>query len=98
MSEKHLSVANDIKALALINVEDIFWFTLTATDAEIEERYGTEARAIEVADKYLTIAIRAEALELSLSGWSMMYSQPLKDSNERIEKTAYFYDNTGDDK
>ena len=34
-----LSVANDIAALALINIQDIFRFVLTAKDDEIEERY-----------------------------------------------------------
>ena len=91
MNEK-LSVAKDIKALALINIQDIFWFTITATDEEIEDRYGSEARAIEVAEKYLEIAMRASVLEYDLKGWSMEYSVPIKGKNERIEKTAYFYD------
>jgi hypothetical protein len=91
MSEK-LSVAKDIKALALINIQDIFRFTITATDEEIEDRYGSEARAIEVAEKYLEIAMRTSVLEYDLNGWSMKYSVPIKDKNERIEKTAYFYD------
>ena len=91
MSEQ-LSVAKDIKALALINIQDIFRFTITATDKEIEDRYGSEARAIEVAEKYLEIAMRASVLEYDLKGWSVTYSVPIKDKNERIEKTAYFYD------
>ena len=91
MSEQ-LSVAKDIKALALINIQDIFWFTITATDEEIEDRYGSEARAIEVAEKYLEIAMRTSVLEYDLKGWSVTYSVPIKDKNERIEKTAYFYD------
>ena len=91
MSEQ-LSVAKDIEALALINIQDIFWFTITATDKEIEDRYGSEARAIEVAEKYLEIAMRTSVLEYDLKGWSVTYSVPIKDKNERIEKTAYFYD------
>ena len=91
MSEQ-LSVAKNIKALALINIQDIFWFTITATDEEIEDRYGSEARAIEVAEKYLEIAMRTSVLEYDLKGWSVTYSVPIKDKNERIEKTAYFYD------
>jgi len=91
MSEQ-LSVTKDIKALALINIQDIFRFTITATDKEIEDRYGSEARAIEVAEKYLEIAMRASILEYDLKGWSMKYSVPIKGKNERIEKTAYFYD------
>ena len=91
MSEQ-LSVAKDIKALALINIQDIFRFTITATDKEIEDRYGSEARAIEIAEKYLEIAMRASVLEYDLKGWSMKYSVPIKGKNERIEKTAYFYD------
>ena len=91
MSEQ-LSVAKDIKALALINIQDIFRFTITATDEEIEDRYGSEARAIEVAEKYLEIAMRTSVLEYDLKGWSVTYSVPIKDKNERIEKTAYFYD------
>ena len=91
MSEQ-LSVAKDIKALALINIQDIFRFTITATDKEIEDRYGSEARAIEVAEKYLEIAMRTSVLEYDLKGWSVTYSVPIKDKNERIEKTAYFYD------
>lgn len=89
---KQLSVAKDIEALALINIQDIFRFTITATDEEIEDRYGSEARAIEVAEKYLEIAMRASVLEYDLKGWSMKYSVPIKGKNERIEKTAYFYD------
>ena len=91
MSEQ-LSVAKDIEALALINIQDIFRFTITATDKEIEDRYGSEARAIEVAEKYLEIAMRSSVLEYDLKGWSMKYSVPIKGKNERIEKTAYFYD------
>ena len=91
MSEQ-LSVAKDIEALALINIQDIFRFTITATDKEIEDRYGSEARAIEVAEKYLEIAMRTSVLEYDLKGWSVTYSVPIKDKNERIEKTAYFYD------
>ena len=91
MSEQ-LSVAKDIEALALINIQDIFRFTITATDEEIEDRYGSEARAIEIAEKYLEIAMRASVLEYDLKGWSMKYSVPIKGKNERIEKTAYFYD------
>ena len=91
MSEQ-LSVAKDIKALALINIQDIFRFTITATDEEIEDRYGSEARAIEIAEKYLEIAMRTSVLEYDLKGWSVTYSVPIKDKNERIEKTAYFYD------
>ena len=91
MSEQ-LSVAKDIKALALINIQDIFRFTITATDKEIEDRYGSEARAIEVAEKYLEIAMRTSVLEYDLNGWSVTYSVPIKGKNERIEKTAYFYD------
>lgn len=91
MSEQ-LSVAKDIKALALINIQDIFRFTITATDEEIEDRYGSEARAIEIAEKYLEIAMRASVLEYDLKGWSIKYSVPIKGKDERIEKTAYFYD------
>lgn len=91
MSSK-LSVANDIKALALINIQDIFRFMITATDDEITERYGTEARAIEIADKYLDIACRVDFIQDSIKGWSMTYTQPIKDSDERREYKAYFYD------
>ena len=87
-----LSVANDIKALALINIQDIFRFMLTATDDEITERYGSEARAIEIADKYLDIAFRVDFIQDSIKGWSMTYTQPIKDSDERREYKAYFYD------
>ena len=91
MSEQ-LSVAKDIKALALINIQDIFRFMITATDKEIEDRYESEARAIEVAEKYLEIAMRTSVLGYDLNGWSVTYSVPIKGKNERIEKTAYFYD------
>lgn len=89
----HLSVANDITALALINVQDIFNFVLTAKDDEIEERYGTEERAIKIAEQYMEIAERAQRMQMVfLQGWSMKYSQPIKDSDERITKEAYFFD------
>ena len=91
--KNHLSVANDITALALINVQDIFNFVLTAKDDEIEERYGTEERAIKIAEQYIEIAERAQGMQsMFLQGWSMKYSQPIKDSDERITKEAYFYD------
>lgn len=94
MEEKKesLSVANDIAALALINIRDIFYFVLTAKDDEIEERYGSERIAIDIAEKYLEIATKAKLLENRVSGWSMKYSQPIKGSNDRREYTARFYD------
>ena len=48
-------VLTEINALGLINVLDIFKFTLTAKDAEIEKRYGSEEKALQVADKYLSL-------------------------------------------
>lgn len=92
MSKEKLSVANEIKALALINIQDIFRFTLTATDEAIEERYGTEERALKVAREYLDIATVVDMLEHPIKGWSMRYSKPIKDSDERKEYTAYFFD------
>ena len=90
--KEHLSVGNNIKALALINIQDIFRFTITASDEEIIDRYGTEERALSVAEKYLDIALKAEILEHPLKGWSMKYTMPVKGSDERIDYTAYFYD------
>ena len=92
MSKEQLSVGNNIKALALINIQDIFRFTITATDEEIIDRYGTEERALSVAEKYLDIALRAEMLEYPLKGWSMKYTMPEKGSDKRKEFVAYFYD------
>lgn len=92
----HLSVADNIKALALINIEDIFRFVLSAKDSEIEERYVTEERAIDVAEKYLEIALKAQMLEHSIKGWSMEYSQPIKGSEERMKHKAYFYTERGE--
>lgn len=94
MSEEHvaLSVANDIKALALINIRDIFQFMITATDDEIIARYRSEERAVDIADRYLDIGMKVSMLEHSPSGWSMQYSMPIKNSDERREYTAYFYD------
>lgn len=92
-NKQWLSVANDIKALALINIQDIFNFVLTAEDADIEERYGTEERAIAVAEKYLEIARKVDIIEYSLKGWSMKYSQPVKgNTDERRTHEAHFYD------
>lgn len=92
MGKEKLSVANVIKALALINIQDIFKFMITATDDEIIDRYGSEETAINIAEKYLQIATKAEFLELPLQGWSMKYSMPIKDSDERAEHEATFYD------
>ena len=94
MSKKRttLSVIHDIQALALINIEDIFQFVLTAKDAEIEKRYDDEANAIRIAEKYLDIALRVGILEERLAGWSMTYSQPLTNSDDRVTKKACFYD------
>lgn len=87
-----LSVAHDITALALVNIQDIFYFVLTAKDDEIEERYGSERVAIEIAEKYLEIAREVQFLEHGISGWSMKYSQPVRGTDSRIEKNACFYD------
>ena len=91
MNKEQLSIGNSIKALALINIQDIFRFTLTAKDAEIKERYGSEESAVCVAEKYLDIALKASILENALAGWSMNYTMPIKDSDERANYTAYFY-------
>ena len=92
MSKEQLSVGNNIKALALINIQDIFSFTITAKDEEIRERYGSEESAVCVAEKYLDIALKAGMLEHALAGWSMNYTMPIEDSDERADYTAYFYD------
>ena len=91
MDKEQLSIGNSIKALALINIQDIFRFTLTAKDAEIKERYGSEESAVCVAEKYLDIALKASILENALAGWSINYTMPIKDSDERADYTAYFY-------
>lgn len=91
MSKEQLSVGNSIKALALINIPDIFRFTITAKDEEIRERYGSEESAVCVAEKYLDIALKAGMLEHALAGWNMNYTMPIKDSDERADYTAYFY-------
>ena len=91
MSKEQLSVGNSIKALALINIEDIFRFTITAKDEEIKERYGSEESAVCVAEKYLDIALKAGMLEHAIAGWNMNYTMPIKDSDERADYTAYFY-------
>ena len=92
MSKEHLSVGNDIRALALINIQDIFQFVITAKDEEIIDRYGTEERALSVAEKYLDIALKVALLEAPLKGWSMKYTMPEKGSDKRKEFVAYFYD------
>ena len=91
MSKEQLSVGNSIKALALINIQDIFRFTITAKDEEIRERYGSEESAVCVAEKYLDIALKTGMLEHALAGWNMNYTMPIKDSDERAGYTAYFY-------
>lgn len=92
MKKEKLSVSNEIKALALINIQDIFRFMITAKDSAIEERYGSEEKAIDIAEKYLDIAMKADLLEFPIRGWSMKYSQPISDSDDRREFTARFYD------
>ena len=92
MSKEQLSVGNDIRALALINIQDIFRFTITARDEEIRERYGSEESAVCVAEKYLDIALKASILEQPLKGWSMKYTMPEKGSDKRKEFVAHFYD------
>lgn len=98
--KEHLSVGNDIRALALINIRDIFQFTITAKDEEIIDRYGSEEMAVSVAEKYLDIALKAAILENPLKGWNMKYTMPEKGSDKRRDYTAYFYDsyNCRDDK
>ena len=92
MSKEQLSVGNNIKALALISIEDIFQFTITATDEEIKERYGSEEEAVRVAEMYLEIALKTSMLEHPLKGWSMKYTMPEKGSDKRKEFVARFYD------
>ena len=92
MSKEQLSVGNSIKALALINIEDIFRFTIAAKDEEIKERYGSEEEAVRVAEMYLEIALKASILEQPLKGWSMKYTMPEKGSDKRKEFVAHFYD------
>lgn len=91
MSGDKMSVANSIKAWALLNIEDIFRFMITATDDEIEERYITEKNAVDIAEKYLNVAQQAHYLQLDISGWSFKYSQPTIDGS-RIDKEAFFSD------
>lgn len=89
-----LSVANSIKANALINVEDIFKFLISAKDDEIIERYGSEECALKCAEKYMDIARQADWIEYPLKGWSISYTMPIKDSDERREYEACFYNKT----
>lgn len=89
-----MSVADEIKAWSLLNIRDIFDFVMTANDDEIVERYGDEKTAVEIAEKYLEIGIKASWLEHGLSGWSMTYTQPVKGKDERRTKKAYFYTKT----
>lgn len=89
--ENDLSVANGIKAWALINIQDIFAFIITATDEEIIERYGSEKTAVDIAEKILNIAKMVDLIEYPLQGWSLRYTQPLM-NGERKEHTARFYD------
>ena len=86
-----LSVANSIKGWALINIQDIFAFMITATDEEIIERYGSEKTAVDIAEKYLDIAKTVDLIEYPIRGWSFVYTQPLMDG-ERKDHTARFYD------
>ena len=91
MSKVQLSVANQIKALALINVKDIFKFMITATDEEIEDRYINEERAVKIAEKYIDIASSVEFIEHKLNGFEMNYSMPVKDSEDRVTHHVKFY-------
>lgn len=92
MGKNTLSVANEIKAFALINILDIFKFTLTAEDADIEKRYDTEERALKVAREYLEIAKQVSLIEIPIKGWSIDYSQPIANSDGRREHKACFFD------
>ena len=94
MSKTQMSVANQIKALALINVQDIFKFMITATDEEIEDRYITEERAVKIAEKYIDIANSVSFIEHSLNDWEINYSMPVKDSEDRVTYNAKFYNVT----
>jgi hypothetical protein len=90
-----MSVATEINAWALLNVLDIFRFVMCATDDEIVERYGTEGRAVDIAEKCLNIAMKAAILEQPLSGWKMKYSQPTKGNpDKRVMHEACFYNKT----
>ena len=94
-----MSVADEIRAWSLLNILDIMKFVMCATDSEISERYGTEETAIDIAEKYLNIGMKAEILQYPISGWSMKYSQPLKENPQnRVTHEAVFHTITEVDK
>ena len=87
-----MSVSDEIRAWALLNIRDIMHFVMCAQDDEIEERYGDEKTAIEICEKYVSIAMKAAMIEVPLAGWSMKYSQPVSGGEgKRVTKDAYFY-------
>ena len=94
---KSMSVSQRISALALINIADIFEFIIGAKDGEINDRYGSEERAVDVAEKCANIAFRAQMLQNDIKGWSMTYTMPIKGGDERREYKARFYDARGED-
>lgn len=93
-----MSVADEIIAWSLMNIRDIFDFVMTANDDEIVERYGSEEKAVNIAEKYLEIGAKVRMLQFPIEGWSMKYSQPIKGKDgERVTKEAVFYTKTGDE-
>ena len=93
-----MSVADEIIAWSLINIRDIFDFVMTANDDEIVERYGSEEKAVNIAEKYLEIGLKVRMLQFPIEGWSMKYSQPIKGKDgKRVTKEAVFYAKTGDE-
>lgn len=92
-----MSVADEIIAWSLLNIRDIFDFVMTANDDEIVERYGSEEKAVNIAEKYLEIGVKVRMLQFPIEGWSMKYSQPIKGKDgERVTKEAVFYTKTGE--
>ena len=87
-----MSVSDEIRAWALLNIRDIMQFVMCAHDDEIVERYGDEKTAIEICEKYVSIAMKAAMIEVPLAGWSMKYSQPVTGGDgKRVTHDAYFY-------
>ena len=53
---------------------------------------SSTACAIDIAEKYLNIGLKADILQYPISGWSMKYSQPLKENpQKRVTHEAVFH-------
>ena len=84
-------VLSEINSYGMINVLEIFQYLISAKDAEIKARYGSEMKALEAAEKTLSIIKQCNFLcddNLPLCA-SIKVTKPIS-TGDTVEKTYLF--------